>query len=428
MFRQSRWVLVRISKLTLPSLGAAAIACTAATGAPEQEVDSAEPEIERGRSALSAGATVADAVNGGCSTASVKGLSEQIVAQMNCLVPNALASLPSRPNLSKSDATFAYMQPPARNALVAALDANPGKSMALNSMLRTVAQQYLLYAWGQKKKCGVALAAKPGNSNHESGLALDTSQHATWRTTLEARGFKWFGNSDKVHFDYVGSGKVSLKGIDVKAFQMLWNLNHPQDSIGVDGVYGPATAARLVKSPAAGFAKGASCAPSAEAPPPASSQESSEAPPPASPSSSCAGQCGQSSPVSGSNPNCYCDGQCESMGDCCDDYASVCSSQPSSPTPSPSAASSCQGSCESSQAVAGSNPACYCDSLCLQNDDCCADYGSACGGPSGPSGPSCAGQCGSPNAAAGSDPACYCDWSCASLGDCCPDAWSVCGY
>jgi hypothetical protein len=432
MKRWSSWVLVRCSKLVLPAAAVATVACTVATGgAPEQELDSAEPEIERGRSALAAGATVADAVKGGCSTALVKGLSEQIVAQMNCLIPNALATLPSRPNLSKSDATFAYLQTPARQALVAALDANPGKSMGLNSMFRTVAQQYLLYTWGQQKKCGIGLAAKPGNSNHESGLALDTSQHATWRTALEARGFKWFGSSDKVHFDYVGSGKVNLKGMDVKAFQMLWNLNNPGDKIGVDGAYGPATAARLAKSPASGFAKGASCA--ADPPPAPNGGESYEQPAEPEQSSgataSCAGACGTSSPVAGSNPNCYCDGQCASMGDCCSDYASVCGgtgSEPPPETPSPTPSPSCQGLCQSDQPVPGSSPACYCDSLCNGNGDCCADFASACN--ASPSGPSCAGICGSPSAVPGSNPACYCDASCASMGDCCADAALVCGY
>jgi hypothetical protein len=36
-------------------------------------------------------------------------------------------------------------------------------------MLRTVAQQYLLYTWYQNGQCGIGLAAKLGNSNHETG-------------------------------------------------------------------------------------------------------------------------------------------------------------------------------------------------------------------------------------------------------------------
>ncbi len=33
------------------------------------------------------------------------------------------------------------------------------------------------------------------------------------------------------HYDYAGSGIKNLKGADVLAFQELWNLNHPGDTI-----------------------------------------------------------------------------------------------------------------------------------------------------------------------------------------------------
>jgi hypothetical protein len=305
-------------KLAWPTTVGTLVACSAATGAPEQEVDGPEPEVSADRSELAAGATVADVVKAGGSTASVKGLSEQIVAQMNCLIPNAMAAVPKRPNLTQSAATFPYLQLPARDRLVEALDANPGMTLGLNSMFRTVAQQYLLHQWGQKKTCGVALAAKPGSSNHESGLALDTSQHAAWRSALESRGFKWFGSKDKVHFDYVGPGKVSLAGLDVKAFQMLWNANHPEDVIAADGVYGPATGARLAKSPAAGFSIGATCGGEPEPEP-----EPEPGPAPA-PGPTCAGACGSSKPVPGSQPACYCDAACLDYNDCCADAVSIC--------------------------------------------------------------------------------------------------------
>lgn len=367
--------------------------CVAATAPPteEGEVDATEPDLDRGRATLTANATVTEAINASCSTSSVQGLSEQVVAQMNCISPNSMAALPERANVSKSDATFAYMQSPARDALVAALDANPSKHLGINSMFRTVAQQFVLYEWSKKKKCGVALAAKPGSSNHESGLALDTSQHATWRTALESRGFKWFGSKDKVHFDYVGSGIANLKGVDVKAFQMLWNVNHPQDKIAEDGQYGPATAARLAKSPAAGFALGSTCgAPPADSPsdnpnenPSELPETAPEAPEPSGSTGSCANHCGSAEPAPSSNPNCYCDTACSSNGDCCADFSAVCAASTPPPPPPPTPA---------------------------------------------PSGPSCSGLCGSSAAAPGSDPACYCDASCVSLGDCCSDAVSICGF
>jgi hypothetical protein len=119
-------------------------------------------------------------------------------------------------------------------------------------------------------RCGIGLAAKPGASNHETGLALDVSEHSTWKSDLTARGFSWLGSKDPPHFDYVGAGATSYKGVDVEAFQRLWNRNHPEDPITEDGIWGSQTEARMKKSPAAGFAIGAQCggAPDPDAPPP----------------------------------------------------------------------------------------------------------------------------------------------------------------
>ena len=69
---------------------------------------------------------------------------------------------------------------------------------------------------------------------------------------------------DPVHFDHLTS--PDNRGKDVRAFQRLWNRNHPSDKITVDGDYGPATAARLKRAPAKGFAKGPQCASSIVAP------------------------------------------------------------------------------------------------------------------------------------------------------------------
>jgi len=198
--------------------------------------------------------TVDDAVMNSCSTGAVLGLSNQIVAQVNCLRPNTLAAIPMRPNMTRSANTFAFMQPPARDALVRALDGNTGMTLGVNSMLRTVAQQFLLYSWYRAGRCSISLAAVPGGSNHESGLALDTSQYAAWQTALEAQTFSWLGTSDPVHFDYEGTGTVDLRPIGVRSFQTLWNLNNPSDTIVVDGIYGPATESRLRSSPTDGFA------------------------------------------------------------------------------------------------------------------------------------------------------------------------------
>jgi hypothetical protein len=203
--------------------------------------------------------TVAGAVTSSCSTTSVKPLSLQIINEARCMNPDAYVAVPKLGNVTFGAAVFPYLEKPAKDALVAALKANPSRSMTINSGLRTVAQQYLLYRWYQLGRCGIGLAAKPGSSNHETGIALDISQYSSWKSSLQTGGFQWLGSGDPVHFDYAGSGAVSHKGLDVKAFQRLWNRNHPEDTISTDGVWGPQTEARMKKSPANGFAKGPTC-------------------------------------------------------------------------------------------------------------------------------------------------------------------------
>jgi hypothetical protein len=252
----------------LLALSVGSFGCSAVPGEPESAVDEDEDGPEPDESIAESedavtGGTVAQAVANSCTTKSVKGLSLQIIAEGNCMSPGAYAKMPARNNLTIGSAVFPYLEKPARDQLVASLDAHKNWNMTVNSMLRTVAQQYLLYTWYQQGRCGIGLAAKPGNSNHETGLAMDINPASTWRSSLENHGFKWLGSADPVHFDYVGAGAVSHKGLDVKAFQRLWNHAHPNDKIDTDGVWGPQTAARMKKAPAQGFASGPTCGASA---------------------------------------------------------------------------------------------------------------------------------------------------------------------
>lgn len=246
-FRQS---LSMVAIAALTALGGAGCMASA-------EEDGPEPIGQEGEASTSG--TVEHAMLTTCSTSSVKGLSEQIIAEARCMDGNAYTKLPTRANLHLASNVFPYLEKPARDHLVSALDAHPSKHLHINSMLRTVAQQYLLYRWDLSNRCGIPLAASPGNSNHETGLALDTDDYSSWKSVLESHGFDWHGSSDVYHFDYVGSGATDHRGLDVKAFQRLWNRNHPNDKITVDGDWGPQTESRMKKSPAAGFAKGASC-------------------------------------------------------------------------------------------------------------------------------------------------------------------------
>jgi len=244
-------------RLLLLPPAASLLLCACGSLPSDPEIDGPEPVSDK----VYALGSVQDAVTNGCSTVSVWGLSEQIVAQVNCLVPNAFEMLPNRPNISKGAAVFPFLQSPAVSHLISAVDTHSGTTLEVTSMLRTVAQQYLLYQWAQSGSCGISVAAKPGNSNHEQGLALDVSNYNSWITALEANGFQWYGSGDAVHFTYVGAGANDLSGKDVLAFQMLWNINNPQDKIDEDGVYGPQTEARLKVSPADGFPIPPNCHP-----------------------------------------------------------------------------------------------------------------------------------------------------------------------
>jgi hypothetical protein len=229
-------------------------------GAPEAEEPppGEEPAPEK-PGKKPAGNTVEKVAARACSTSHVDGLSRQIVAEARCLDAGAFSRVPPRRNLVSEGHVFLYLDAPARDHLLKVLDAHPSRTMKVHSALRTVAQQYLLSRWGAGKRCGVQLATRPGASNHETGLALDVAAHATWRKALESEGFRWLGASDRVHFDYVGPGATHHDGLDVRAFQRLWNRNHPDDAIGESGRYDAATEKRLKKSPAAGFPLGARC-------------------------------------------------------------------------------------------------------------------------------------------------------------------------
>ena len=168
--------------------------------------------------------------------------------------------------IQPTDVVWPYLQGPARDALHAAVRQRGG-NLRITSALRTLAQQFLLYRWYQQGRCGISLAARPGRSNHESGLAIDTPDYNAWRATLTAGPWRWLGNSDVVHFSYTGGGTVDLSGLSVRAFQRLWNRNHGEDMIDEDGVYGPQTEARLLRSPTTGFDVGA-CDAEPDPPPP----------------------------------------------------------------------------------------------------------------------------------------------------------------
>jgi hypothetical protein len=192
-----------------------------------------EGPIDTTSAALNDADPVTTAVDESCSTTSVKGLSTQLVEEIQCLRPGTMKSIEGVDGLSLGSAVFPWLQAKAADAVMAA-QKEKGVPLEINSALRTLPQQYLLYLWYKSGRCDIGLAASPGQSNHESGLAVDVQDNAEWQKTMAAHDMKWLGASDPVHFDYVGEGRVDLGGLSVLAFQELWNLNHPEDPIAED--------------------------------------------------------------------------------------------------------------------------------------------------------------------------------------------------
>jgi uncharacterized protein (TIGR03382 family) len=191
----------------------------------------------------------------GCSTSVVLGLSKQIADEIGCMSPTSLQQFAPTANIVfSSNAVLPYLGAPAKTA-INKVGAN--YSLQINSGFRTVAQQYLLYRWWQAGRCGITAAATPGRSNHQSGRAIDLSNYSSRISAMSAQGWAHDVPGDPVHFDHLAS--PDIRGMDVKAFQRLWNRNNPTDTISEDGAYGPQTEARLRMAPATGFTTGAVC-------------------------------------------------------------------------------------------------------------------------------------------------------------------------
>jgi N-acetylmuramoyl-L-alanine amidase len=185
----------------------------------------------------------------GCGTSVVNGLSQQLIHQMNLILPDVLVSFDDL-DVELEDAAFPFLQPPAKLGLQKAIEAR-GATMNVNSAYRTIAQQLLLHQWGGS--CGYHIVALPGRSNHQSGLAIDIDDHLGWKPYLERHGWRWFGPKDKPHFDYVGGGTKDIRSTAMLALQKLWNQNYPNEKISEDGAFGPQTQKALQRSPALGF-------------------------------------------------------------------------------------------------------------------------------------------------------------------------------
>ncbi len=244
-----------------PLVFLSAVGLAACAGAPEAPGVSAAHEddspLGQTESALVPSDPVSKAITDSCTTSSVNGLSVQLVAEIQCLRPGTLSPIAGLPNTTLGSAVFPYLQKPAADGLRKVLSARAAP-MTINSALRSLAQQYILYRWYRTGRCGISLAASPGRSNHEQGLAVDVEDNAGWRSAFLGNGFRWQGAADPVHYE-LASGGVNIGGLSVLAFQRLWNRNNPTDRIAEDSAYGPATEQRLARSPVGGFPVGAVC-------------------------------------------------------------------------------------------------------------------------------------------------------------------------
>lgn len=186
----------------------------------------------------------------GCSTGQVEGLSQQIIDRL--LKKGFLAPLKHELIICSGRQNNPYLQPLAVRSLIKAVESANSK-LIINSCLRTVPQQYMLYQQYLNKICGITAAALPGRSNHQSGLAIDVTDYKYWKPILERHGWRWLGNWDRWHFDYTHGSNLGLGSIQIEEFQQLWNENNPNDLLKVDGIWGDATANAVAVSPANGF-------------------------------------------------------------------------------------------------------------------------------------------------------------------------------
>lgn len=185
----------------------------------------------------------------GCETSPVRGLDQQLIDEVNVIVPNALVSIEELDVELTGSSVWPLLQPAAKEALGRAI-AERGATLQVNSGYRTIAAQLVLFQ--NANECGFEVAPV-GSSNHQSGLALDIADNEGWRPVLERYGWQWFGPSDPVHFDFTGGGTQDIRGTATLAFQRLWNRNNAADPIAEDSVYGEQTNIRLGNSPAEGF-------------------------------------------------------------------------------------------------------------------------------------------------------------------------------
>ncbi len=195
----------------------------------------------------------------GCSTAGLRKLNDQIVevllAAVNTEEETNLVPCDDIPLLRViGNSTIPLLQPAARASLQRVIE-QKDRHLDLIHAYRTIAQQFVLLQWKLRGKCGITQARKPGTSDHERGIAIDIDDFDVWKSTLQSNGWAWAGPGDRGHFRFTGDGvNPGVITESVRAFQILWNRNNPNDPIDEDGIFGDVqTGPRLLRSPVDGF-------------------------------------------------------------------------------------------------------------------------------------------------------------------------------
>lgn len=189
-----------------------------------------------------------------CDTTAVRGLSHQIMHQFYCDQPSLIDSIASINQLCISSAAIPYLQKDAAVSLAKTLATEETASYTVTSAIRTIAEQYVLYQWSTKKRCGHSVQEdKPGMSLYMQGVAIKVqSQEFSNSSQVALNGSAWVGQRNGTGFIF-NNMSMNVQKQSILSFQKLWNLNNPTEKIAADGIYTAATEHALRRSPASGF-------------------------------------------------------------------------------------------------------------------------------------------------------------------------------
>jgi hypothetical protein len=181
----------------------------------------------------------------------VTGLSRQLVDAINCLRPGTLVDIPLDAVLRMLEAGRPNLIDGRALADLRAAAADGDRQMVVRWAYRDVGLQQLF--WLQDAYQGCAVAARPGSSNHQNGLAVDLNDWQYWEPIMRRHGWENNLANDRVHFDYQRVEDIGLGSFSLYAFQELWNLNHPEAPLPTGGALDAETDAALAGAPIEGL-------------------------------------------------------------------------------------------------------------------------------------------------------------------------------